>query len=155
VLERGKLVEQHTEPLAEAEQIDVCISAEGELLLALVCKQDAGDAWIGYAAAADCHAYFHYEQGELVLEDAADAEPDAALEALALDFATDWLWYDESEEEASAIERARYAERGWPVRGANVKTACLARLPASTLGREAQALKRALQIRWLGLTGEN
>ena len=148
VLERGKLIEQRTEPLVPVEhaaQIDVGVSPEGELLLAVVCRRDIHGAWTGYAAAADRHVYFRFAQGELALEDAAMAEPDEALEALALDFAAEWLWFDESDGEESAIERARYAGRGWKVRGANVKSERLARLPVSTLGPEAQTLKNALR----------
>ena len=76
---------------------------------------------IGYAAAADRHTYFRHRDGalELVEPDA----PDDALEDVAFGFVEEWIWYDEEE---AALERARYAGYGFPVRGANLKSEKLA-----------------------------
>ena len=66
-------------------------------------------------------------------------------------FVDEWIWYDE---EDAALERARYANYGYPVRGANVKSEKLALLRAqggrySSIGEEAQAARDAIVARWL------
>jgi len=103
VIEHGRLIEQHTETIdgREALGVDIAVSAQGELLLAFVVRQEGGTA-SGYAVSADRQAYFRFERGRLDL-----IEPDPGLEDLAFDFAGRWLWYDESPPEESAIERAR------------------------------------------------
>jgi hypothetical protein len=157
VIEHGRLVEQHTETIEsrEALGVDVAVSVGGELQLAFVLRQEGGTA-IGYAASAGQQTYFRFEGGRLEL-----IEPDPGLEDLAFDFAGRWLWYDESPPEESAIERARYAEYGYPVRGANVKSAQLARMRGaggapggglrfSNLDDEGLKVRAALLSDWLG-----
>jgi hypothetical protein len=161
VIERGRLVEQHSEPIdgREALGVDIAVSAQGELLLAFVVLQEGGTA-SGYAASAGRQTYFRFEGGRLEL-----IEPDPGLEDLAFDFAGRWLWYDESPPEESAIERARYAEYGYAVRGANVKSAQLARmreageapgggLRFSNLDEEGRKVRAALLSEWLGRSDE-
>jgi len=87
--------------------------------------------------------------GRLELLDA-DA-PDAALEDAAFQFVDEWIWYDEEE---AALERVRYANYGYPVRGANVKSEKLALLRAqggaySTLDEQARAARAAVVAQWL------
>ena len=187
VIEQGRLLENSTEALAECSSgVDVALGADGALQLALACR-DEGDAIAGYAASAARHAFFRYvaREGRLrVAEDAGErwtgeARFDAAgrcealepldeplgdalapLEALAFEFAAQWLWYDEAPPEETVLERARYADRGYAVRGANVKSAALARLRAAgagedgalrytTLGPGAMAARAALLSGWL------
>ena len=69
--------------------------------------------------------------------------PDEALEDAAFGFVEEWIWYDEEE---AALERVRYANYGYPVRGANLKSEKLA--PAARAARrlstlDAQARRRA------------
>lgn len=141
VIERGRLLEQSTDPLqGEGTGVYAEIAPDGELALAMVWKDGRG-----YAASAHRQAYFRFENGRL-----AEIEPDAALEEQALAFAADWLWYDESPEEETTVERQRYADYGYPVRGANLRSEQLARLRRSdslkfsSLGPEANAARDAL-----------
>jgi len=140
VIEGGRLLESSRSALADGGPlgVDVTLSAHGELVLAMACRAER-DALYGYAASADRHAYFRFESGGLRLAEgaaerwSADGEPIpaeefAALEDLAFEFAADWLWYDESPAEDTALERRRYAEYGYAPRGANVKSGQLARL---------------------------
>src|SRR5437764_688796 len=83
---------------------------------------------------AEGHTYFRYREGALAL--IAPDEADGALEEIAFRLVDEWLWYDE---EDAALERARYAHYGYPVRGANLKSEKIALLrrasgPYSTLG---------------------
>ena len=71
------------------------------------------------------HTYFRWFGGRLELLD--PEAPDAALEEAAFRFVDEWIWYDEEE---AALERARYANYGYPVRGANLKSDKLALLRA-------------------------
>jgi len=115
VIENGRLVEQESAEPGEA-GVDVEVAADARLVLALVCHNGAG-----YAATSDRHTYFRYREGELELID--PETHDEELEALAFGFVDDWLWYDEEE---APLERAHYTNRGYPVRGANVKAEKLA-----------------------------
>ena len=176
VIEQGRLLENSTEALGERSSgVDVALGADGALQLALACRE-VGDTIVGYAASAARHAFFRYgvhERRLRVAENAGErwtgeARFDAAgrcealepLESLALDFAAQWLWYDETSPEETVLERARYADRGFAVRGANVKSAALARLRAAgagedgalrytTLGPGAMAARAALLSGWL------
>ena len=72
------------------------------------------------------HTYFRYRDGALTL--LSPEEPDAAIEEVAFRFVDEWIWYDEEE---AALERVRYANYGYPVRGANLKSEKLALLRAN------------------------
>ena len=103
----------------------------------------------GYAVTDRRHTYFRWFGGRLELLDA-DA-PDAALEDAAFQFVDEWIWYDEEE---AALERVRYANYGYPVRGANVKSEKLALLRAqggaySTLDEQGRAARAAVVEQWL------
>lgn len=148
----GRLVEQSSTPLAPVEDAAFGLEAgkDARLLLAWVCAP-AGDGrgWAGYAATAQGHTYFRWDAGALELMSTEDARIDAALEDLALAFASEWLWYDESPETEAAPERRRYAERGWTVRGANVRTERMARLPASRPMPGCEGVAAALRAQWV------
>lgn len=150
VIENGRLVQQS--PLLPHDAlVDIAVSENGELELALACAR-LGDALIGYAATADRHTYFRFREGELSLVH--ESSPDESLEAVAFPFVEEWIWYDEEE---APVERARYAAYGYPVRGANVRSGKLALLREkglrhSTLDEAGRALREALLSQWLART---
>jgi hypothetical protein len=126
------------------------LDAGGALLLALICEQ-RGDAWLGYAASAERHAFFRHRGS---LEIIAPEDADDALEEIAFRLVDEWLWYDEEE---APTERARYAQYGMPVRGANVKSDKLAWLRGrdmrfSSLEPGAAPVREALEQQWLKRT---
>jgi hypothetical protein len=114
LIENGRLVQQPPE-LAPGMLLDVSIEANGRLELALACARREG-ALIGYAASADQHTYFRYADAKLEL--IGPDSPDEALEQVAFAFVEEWIWYDEEE---AVLERARYANDGYPVHGANLR----------------------------------
>ncbi|HEX2333105.1 MAG TPA: hypothetical protein VHI32_08035 [Burkholderiales bacterium] len=148
VIENGRLVEQSTLPVEQA-QVEVKVGEQGRLELGLTCRRSEEGGLIGYAVTEDRHTYWRYSDGALTLLD--PEEPDAALEDVAFRFVDEWIWYDE---EDAALERARYANYGFPVRGANLKSEKLALLRArggrySSIGEEAQAAREAIVAQWL------
>ncbi|HSA90272.1 MAG TPA: hypothetical protein VLF42_10270 [Burkholderiales bacterium] len=148
VIENGRLVEQTASRLEEGE-LDVKVGGEGCLELGLTCRTSEEGDLIGYAVTEDRHTYWRYRDGVLTLLD--PEEPDAALEGVAFRFVEEWIWYDE---EDAALERARYANYGYPVRGANVKSEKLALLRTQggrycALGEQAQAAREAIVAQWL------
>jgi hypothetical protein len=148
LIENGRLLEQVPE-LAGALQVDVAVSEDARIALAMACAVE-GDVVLGYAASADRHTYFRFANGELTLIDI--QTPDEALEKLAFAFVEEWLWYDE---EDAVLERARYANYGHAVRGANLRSDKLALLRANGLrhssleGRALQQAREALFAQWL------
>ncbi len=148
VIENGRLVETSATRFAEA-QLEVVLGDHGRLDLALACIREDEGAMAGYAATAERHTYFRYQHSVLTLID--PEEPDGELEEAALRFAGEWIWYDE---EDAVLERARYANYGFPVRGANLKSEKLALLRAnagrySTLDENAKAAREAIAEQWL------
>lgn len=148
LIENGQLVETSATRLAEA-QLEVAVGDDGRLDLALACIRAADGAIAGYVATAERHTYFRYKDSVLTLVN--PEEPDAKLEEAALRFAEEWIWYDE---EDAVLERARYANYGFPVRGANLKSDKLALLRAnagrySTLDENAKAACEAIAEQWL------
>lgn len=148
LIENGQLVETSATRLAEA-QLEVAVGDDGRLDLALACIRGEDDAIAGYVATAERHTYFRYKDSVLTLVN--PEEPDAKLEEAALRFAGEWIWYDE---EDAVLERARYANYGFPVRGANLKSDKLALLRAnagrySTLDENAKAACEAIAEQWL------
>jgi hypothetical protein len=146
VIENGQLVEEETQHSGTA-GVEVSTADEGRLSLALICEWRR-DEWIGYAATAERHTYFRYRDGKLSL-----IEPDAADEALeevAFRLVDEWIWYDE---EDAPMERERYRQYGYPVRGANLKSDKLALLRRqhdsySTLDPAATEVRAALLAQW-------
>ena len=150
VIENGRVVEEQTTEQG-AEGVYVEVGEEGRLVLALVCEQ-RGDEWLGYAASAERHTYFRYGERQLQVISPEDADP--ALEEIAFRLADEWLWYDEEEQ---PTERTRYAQYGYPVRGANLRSEKLALLRrrdglSSTLADQANAVREALVAQWLKAT---
>ena len=148
VIENGQLLEQTSARPDEA-QVEVQVGEQARLELGLACREDADGAIIGYAVTDSRHAYFRYRDGALELLSA--DEPDAALEDVAFRFVEEWIWYDE---EDAALERVRYANYGYPVRGANLKSEKLALLRArdgtySSLAEAAKGARAAIVAQWL------
>lgn len=147
LIESGRLVQQ-TPELSGTALVDVSVEDDGRLALALACSRH-DDALIGYAATAERHTYFRYRDDrlELVSPDA----PDEALEEVAFAFVEEWIWYDE---EDAVLERARYANYGYPVRGANLRAEKLKLLREqdlrfSCLDSESIKVRDALVAQWL------
>jgi hypothetical protein len=148
VIENGRVV-QDEDLMPPAESVDVLLGERGELVLGAVMK-NVSDTVVGYAVSASQHTFFRWRGGELELLDAEAL--DAELEELAFGFVEEWIWYDE---EDAAIERARYADYGLPVRGANLRSDKLALLRRrgerrfSTLGDSDRPVLEALARKWL------
>jgi hypothetical protein len=147
VIENGRVIDEQTSEQG-GEGLYVEVGEEGRLALALVCEQRDGE-WLGYAASAERHTYFRYRERELQMISPEDTDP--ALEEIAFRLADEWLWYDEEEQ---PTERTRYAQYGYPVRGANIRSEKLALLRRrnglySTLADEANAVREALVSQWL------
>lgn len=80
------------------------------------------------------------------------------LDQLARSFAADWIWFATDGQEATAVERERYARYGYPVSAANVRTTRLYRMRAgegegaplvhSTLGEDERWVKDVLLATW-------
>lgn len=148
VIENGRVaMEDQTTP--DTPGIEVTVGDEGLLVSAMIFKKE-NQSWIGYAVTAERHTCLRYHDGELTLLDA--DRPDAALEEIAFRLVDEWIWFDE---EDAAVERARYAGYGYPVRGANIRSEKLALLRRreggrySTLDSEARNLREALVSEWL------
>ena len=147
VIENGQLLEQTAAGSGEA-LVDVAVGEKGRLELGVTCREDKGEV-IGYAVTDSRHTYFRWRDGALTLLD--PQEPDAALEEVAFRFVGEWIWYDEEE---AALERVRYANYGFPVRGANLRSEKLALLRKndgrySSMGDEGKALRDAIVGQWL------
>ncbi len=144
VIENGRVLEKSSAQ-PDSPGVEVRVGEDGRLILGLVINQ----SMIGYAVTADRHTYFRYREGALMLVD--PKEPDAALEATAFGFVEEWIWYDEEE---APVERARYVDYGYPVRGANVRSEKLALLRASgmrysSLDETTRQASEALVAEWL------
>ena len=149
VIENGLLSEQSS-GRADPAMVDVRVAEQGRLELALACRLGGDGTLSGYAVTSERHTYFRYRAGALELID--PDQPDPALEEVAFGFVEQWIWYDEEE---AALERARYANYGFPVRGANLRSEKLALLRASgdaysTLDEAARAARASLAGKWPG-----
>ena len=148
LIENGRVaMEDHGAP--DTPGVEVMAGDDGTLHFSFISTKK-NNIWMGYALTSDRHTYFRYEDGKLTLLDA--DSPDADLEEVAFRLVDEWIWFDE---EDAALERARYAGYGYPVRGANLKSEKLALLRRqeggrySTLGSEARELREALVSEWL------
>jgi hypothetical protein len=147
LIEDGRLIQQAPQ-LAPGALVDVAVAADGRLELALACARQEG-ALIGYAATSERHTYFRYRDGRLEL--VGPDSPDEALEKVAFAFVEEWIWYDEEE---AVLERARYANYGCPVHGANLRSEKLKLvrdrgLRFSSLDEQASEAREALVEQWL------
>ena len=148
VIENGQLTEQQSARLDDP-LVDVKVGEAGRLEIGLTCAKAPDGGLIGYAVTDERHTYFRFHGGALELLD--PEAPDVALEEAAFRFVDEWIWYDEEE---AALERVRYANYGFPVRGANLKSDKLALLRArggaySTLDEQARAARAAVVAKWL------
>jgi len=136
---------------AGAVAIHARAAADGGIALALSGVRRR-EAWHGYVVTADEHAFFRVtgsaESCELSASDGVDAEwaerwsvaaGDTAyaelarrepisedelreLDRLAREFSREWIWFDESPADETAVERQRFAAYGFPVRAANLRS---------------------------------
>ena len=148
VIENGQVVEQANARLDEP-LVDIKVGEQGRLELGLTCSADGSGGLIGYAVTCDRHTYWRYRDGALTL--LGTEELDEALEEVAWPFVEQWIWYDE---EDAALERVRYANYGFPVRGANLKSEKLAELRKSgdaysTLDEQGRKARAAIVAQWL------
>jgi hypothetical protein len=148
VIENGQLVE-HSAPAAGDVLVDVTVGDQARLELGLTCRPGAAGGLVGYAVTDARHTYWRYQDGKLALLSA--EQPDAELEEVAFRFVDEWIWYDEEE---APLERARYANYGYPVRGANLKSEKLALLRTSggshtSLDGQGKAARAAIVEQWL------
>lgn len=131
--------------------VDVRADADGTVVLALVCRR-LGEDWLGYALTAAEHAFFRVRPGpvleatdgielewaerwrigadgalyaELDPREPVEADVAQALGRLADGFAEEWIWFAADEPVETAVERARYADYGYRVNAANLKSAKL------------------------------
>jgi hypothetical protein len=144
VIENGRVLEK-SRAQPDSPGVEVRVGEDGRLILGLVINH----SMMGYAVTADRHTYFRYREGALTLVD--PKEPDAELEEAAVGFVEEWIWYDEEE---APVERARYADYGYPVRGANVRSEKLALLRScgmrySSLDETTRQASEALAAEWL------
>jgi hypothetical protein len=132
-------------------------AVDGALELALTCTRWR-DGWHGYAVASGEHAFFRVTGSvggcELLASDGVEGEwaerwsvasgdtdyselaPREAiaedelreLDRLAQEFSREWIWFDESPPEETAVERERYTAYGYPVRAANLRSEKLRRV---------------------------
>ena len=165
IIQGGRLFDHETAPIdAGLLALHIECGAQGELVLGMACVRD-GAKWLGYCASAGRHAYFHLDEGgRLRLDEGAtgrwggpegeeiDAALLARLEEIAFRFADDWLWYDEDASPAGVLERKRYADHGWTVAGANLRSEQLLRIGVgqtfSSLPPEALPLRERLLAAW-------
>jgi hypothetical protein len=147
VIENGRMA-QEEDFVPAADGVEVRLGHAGELLFGAVMRT-SGDATFGYAVSAGSHTYFRARGGDIELLDV--EAPSEELEELAFGFVDEWIWYDEEE---APLERARYAEYGFPVRGANLRSEKLSLLRRrgderySTLDEQQKSVLEAVSRRW-------
>jgi hypothetical protein len=161
---------------------------DGRLLIALACRSWRG-AWHGYVIAAEQHGFFRVEGGEdgfsalasegveaewaerwtrandgTQYERIAPREPIPAeelreLDAIVREFVREWIWFDGSPPEETAVERSRYEAYGVPVSGANLRSEKLRKVlqpdaaggsSFSSFGEGARWIPRLMRAFWLG-----
>jgi hypothetical protein len=174
---------------AGAKLRDVRADSGGGLRIAVACERWR-EFWHGYVIAADQHAFFRIagEAGscELSASDGIEAEwaerwavksgdADYAelaphepigedelreLDRIAQEFSREWVWFDESPPEETAVERQRFAAYGTPVRAANLRSEMLHKilrpenggLALNSFGDEARWIPELLRRSWLRAT---
>lgn len=173
---------------ARAGTCELRVAADGTLAIAIACRRRRADEWIGYAVTATRHALFRAERraaatlleathgvegewaerwtvageradyAELDPREPLDRDLLAEIDRLASTFAAEWIWFDESPPEETAIERSRYAAYGLQVNAANVRSiklkTALAELPGGGYALEladadARAIAALVSHHWL------
>jgi hypothetical protein len=181
----GRLAQQSAGAAPEAASgYELRVGADGALAIAVVCRRRRPGEWIGYAVTAAQHAFFRVGAGVFEASDGVEGEwaerwtiagdrADYAelvprepiepglleeLDRLANGFAVDWIWFDESPPEETAVERARYAGYGFKVSPANVRSVKLKTALAGSPGGgfvleaadpEARAIAALVARHWL------
>jgi hypothetical protein len=187
VIRNGVLAEQAARSHApEGALNEVHAGADGELRLALSCGRWR-ELWLGYVIDAGEHAFFRIAGAagtcELSASDGIDPEwaerwkvsgndatyaelaprePIAGdelreLDRLAQEFSREWIWFEESPPEETAVERARFAAYGYPVRAANLRSEKLRNvlrpengdLAFGSFGEDARWIPELLRRCWL------
>lgn len=161
-------------------------AVDGGLEIAVACARWR-DAWHGYVIAADEHAFFRVagSPGSCELSTSDGVEPEWAerwsvasddavyaelaprlpiaedelreLDRIAQEFSGEWIWFDESPLEETAVERQRFATYGYVVRAANLRSEKLRSvlqpeergLAFGSFGEDALWVPRLLQRSWL------
>jgi hypothetical protein len=159
---------------------------DGTIALAVALRRVRADEWIGYELTATQHAFVRVAAGATVLEATDGAAPEwaerwvvrgedvsyveldprephdaalgADLERVAHEFAGEWIWFDAAPPEDTAIERKRYADYGYRVNPANLRSVKLRTVLAAAPGGgyvlaasapEAQAAVALVSRLWL------
>jgi hypothetical protein len=156
---------------------EVRAGADGRLELAVSCARWR-ESWHGYVITADEHAFFRFrgpaESGELSASDGVDPEwaerwriesgeavyaelaprepiPEdelRELDRLAQEFSREWVWFEESPPEETAVERRRCEAYGYTVQAANLRAEKLHTVLRPDQGRLAFA-SFAEDARWI------
>ena len=165
---------------------EVRAGADGGLKLAVSCARWR-ESWHGYVIAADQHAFFRLTgsqdscelsasdgidpewaerwsvtSGDAVYAELAQREPIAGdelrgLDRIAQEFSREWVWFEESPPEETAVERARFADYGVAVRAANLRSEKLRKvlrpenggLAFVSFGEDARWVPELLRRCWL------
>ena len=165
---------------------EVRADSDGGLRIAVTCARRR-EVWHGYVIAADQHAFFRIlgtagscelwasdgveaewaerwtlERGETDYAEIDPREPIEEdelreLDAIAREFSREWIWFDESPPEETAVERRRFAAYGYPVRAANLRSEMLRRvlreesggLGLSSFGGDTRWIAELLRRCWL------
>ena len=165
---------------------DVRADPDGRLRLAVTCARWR-ELWHGYAIASDQHAFFRIAGStgacELLASDGVEAEwaerwrvssDDASytelaphesipedelreLDRLTREFTREWIWFEESPPEETAVERRRFEAYGTPVRAANIRSEMLQKvlrpedggLALGSFGEEVRWIPELLRRSWL------
>ena len=160
--------------------------ADGRLRLAVVCERWR-EFWHGYVIASDQHAFFRISGTpgacELCASDGVEAEwaerwtvssDDAAyselvqrepiakdelreIDRLAEGFSREWLWFNESPPDETAVERQRFEAYGYPVCVANLRSEKLRRVlrpedrgfALDSFGEDTRWIPQVLASCWL------
>jgi hypothetical protein len=164
---------------------EVHAGTDGGLRFAVSCARWR-ESWHGYVVASDEHAFFRVigsaQSCELSASDGVEAEwaerwkvtPDGAvyaelaprepipedelreLDRVAQEFSREWVWFEESPLEETAVERQRFAACGYPVRAANLRSEKLGKvlrpenggLVFGSFGEDARWIPELLRRSW-------
>jgi hypothetical protein len=183
-IQAGRLAQRAEQAADGTAACELRVEADGTLVLALACRRRGPGEWIGYAVTATQHAFFRAAAGVLEATDGVGGEwaerwtiaDDRAgygeldprepidpglldeLDRLANGFAAEWVWFDESPPEETAVERTRYVAYGFKVSAANVRSVklktALAPLPGGGYALEladpeARAVAALVARHWL------
>ncbi|HEY7675290.1 MAG TPA: hypothetical protein VH867_08735 [Burkholderiales bacterium] len=182
---REQALHSHTPSVSTLQEVRA--EADGRLRLALVCER-RGEAWLGYAISADQHAFFRIagsegdcelsasdgleaewaerwsvKPGRTEYSEVAPREPIGQealreLDRIAEAFTREWIWFEESPPEETAVERRRFENYGYPVRAANLRSEKLRKvlrpegdgcLALGSFGEDTRWIAELLRRCWL------